>query len=102
METLRNIDVTLVSLKINFENIPHLFLRISLLNLGKCFRCIYQEILKYRQVKITKHASTGTNYAILTKWVKVQHENKFVLKYGECLPTAFEQTSTKFIEIFVL
>ena len=25
-------------------------------------------------MKITKHASTGTNYAILTKQIKVQHE----------------------------
>ena len=31
-----------------------------------------------------KHASTGTNYAILTKQVKVQNEKKFVLKYVEC------------------
>ena len=31
-----------------------------------------------------KHTSTGTNYAKLTKRVKVQHEKKFVLKYVEC------------------
>ena len=30
-----------------------------------------------------KHASTGTNYAILTKWVRVQHEKKPALKDGK-------------------
>ena len=44
METLRNIDVPLVS-----------YCRAE---------------IKYRQVKITKHASTGTSNAILTKRVK--------------------------------
>ena len=87
MERLVNIDVPQVSSlltsklsfnllynfnKLNFklkDSIP--FLNILLLNLGKCFGCVYQQKSNYRQVKITKHASTGTNYAILTKRVKV-------------------------------
>ena len=47
----------------NFEKIPYLFLSVA--------GCIYQQRSKYRQVKNTKHESTGTNHAILTKWVKV-------------------------------
>ena len=44
-----------------------------------------------------KHASTGTNYATLTKRVKVKHEviSKSIQIVG------FEQTSMKFIKIFI-
>ena len=36
-----------------------------------------QQKLKYRQVKITKHASIGTNYAIVIKQFKVISEYYF-------------------------
>ena len=57
---------------------------------------------KYRQIKITKHVNTGTNYAILTKRVKVQNEKKLVSSLKRIQSIGFEETSTKFIEIFVL
>ena len=55
-----------------------------------------------RQVKITKHASTGTNYATLTRQVKVQHKKKPVSNSKSMESEGFEQISRKFIEIFVL
>ena len=54
-----------------------------------------------RDYEITKHASRGTNHAILTKWVKVQHEKKLVLNLKSMQIVGFEKTFTKFIEIFV-
>ena len=58
-------------------------------------------VAKYRQVKITKHASTGTNYTILTKQVKVQHEMKPASNLKSMQSVVFEQTSTKYFDIFV-
>ena len=49
-----------------------------------------------------KHAITGTNNPILTKRVKLQHEKKPVSNFKSMQFVGFEQTSTKFIEIFVL
>ena len=69
--------------------------------MGKCYCCVYQQRLKYRQVKIMKHVSKGTNYAILTKQVKVQHEKQPVSNLKSMEIVGFEQTSTKFIQIFV-
>ena len=48
-----------------------------------------------------EHASTGTNYAILSKQVKVQHEKKPVSNLKSMQSVVFEQISKKFIEIFV-
>ena len=49
-----------------------------------------------------KHARADVNYPILTKRVKLQHEKKPVSNL-KCIDSAgFEQTFTKFIEIFVL
>ena len=48
-----------------------------------------------------KHVSKGKNYAILTKYVKVQHEKKPVSNLKSMEIVGFEQTSTKFIKIFV-
>ena len=42
-----------------------------------------------------------TNYAILTKRVKLQHEKKPVLNLLSLQSVSFEQTFMKFIEIFV-
>ena len=69
---------------VNFDKIPHLFLVFHCSIWGSVAGCVYQQWSKYRHAKIVKHASTGTNYAILTKQVKVQNEKKFVLKYVEC------------------
>ena len=60
----------------NFEKIPRLFLIFYCWIWLSVVDFIYQQRSKCRQVKATKHASTGTNYAILTKWVKEQHERK--------------------------
>ena len=49
-----------------------------------------------------KHARTDTNYAILTKRVKLQHEKKPVSNLKSMPIVGFEQTSKKFIEIFYL
>ena len=43
-----------------------------------------------------------TNYAILTKLVKVLHKKKPVSNLKSMQIVGFEQTSRKFIEIFVL
>ena len=61
---------------VTFEKISHLSLVFPCWIWGSVADCIYQQRSKYRQVKIIKHASTGTNYTILIKWVKVQHEEK--------------------------
>ena len=42
------------------------------------FTSIHQSIEK---LKIMKRASTAANHAILTEWVKVQHEKKPVLNF---------------------
>ena len=84
---------------VNFDKIPHLFLVFHCWIWESVADCVYQQWSKYWQVKIKKHAMTGTNSAILTKRVKVQHENKFVSKYVECRLWA---NTTKFFEIFVL
>ena len=62
---------------------------------------VYQQRLKYSQVKITKNASTSKNYVILTKRVKVQHDMKPPSNVKSMQIADLEQTSTKFIEIFV-
>ena len=49
-----------------------------------------------------KRLSTGTNYAILTKWVKVNHEKKLVSNFRSMQSVGFEHTPTKLIEIFIL
>ena len=64
--------------------------------------CVDCQRLNYRQLKITKHVSTGTNYTMLTKRVKVQDEKKPVSNLKSMQIVGFEQTPTKFIEIFVL
>ena len=40
----------------------------------------------YRQAKIMKHAMVDTNYVMLTKQVKLQHEKKHLefIKYAKC------------------
>ena len=83
---------------VNFEKMPHLFLVFDCWIRGSIAGWVYQQISNCRQLKNAKHASAGTNYAILTKRVKVQHEKKSV-KSMEIV--GFGQTSTKFIEIFV-
>ena len=64
--------------------------------------CVDWQRLNYRQLKIMKHVSTGTNYTMLTKRVKVQDEKKPVSNLKSMQIVGFEQTTTKFIEIFVL
>ena len=48
-----------------------------------------------------KHTRIDTDYPILTKRVKLQHEKKPVLNLKSIESVGFEQTLTKFIEIFV-
>ena len=72
---------------VNFEKIPQLFLVLHCWIWESVASCIYQQRSKKRQEKITKHASTGTNYAILTKLVKVQLKKKTCIelkKYADC------------------
>ena len=64
--------------------------------------CVDWQRLNYRQLKIMKHVSTGTNYTMLTKRVKVQDEKKPVSNLKSMQIVGFEQTPTKFIEIFIL
>ena len=48
-----------------------------------------------------KHVKTDANYAILTKWVKLQHEKKPVTNLLIIQSVGVEQTFMKFIEILV-
>ena len=48
-----------------------------------------------------KHARTDANYAILTKWVKLQHEKKPVSNLLSMQSVGLEQTFTKFLAIFL-
>ena len=80
---------------VNFEKIPHLFLAFHCWIQESVAVCVCQQRSKYRQVKITKHASTGTHDATLTKWVKEQPEKKPVPNLKSMQIVSFEQTSTK-------
>ena len=46
-----------------------------------------------------KHVRTDANYAILTKWIKLQHKKKPVLNLS-VQSVDFEQIFMKFIEIW--
>ena len=70
--------------------IPHLFL---------LFHCWISG--SNRQVKIMKDTKTDANYSTLIKRVKLQHEMKPVLNLKSMQNVCFEQTFTKFVEIFV-
>ena len=48
-----------------------------------------------------KHTRNDANYPILTKRVKLQHEKKPVSNLKSIESVGFEQTFTKFTEIFV-
>ena len=81
METLRNIEIPQLSSLLTLTRF-HTCLGVSLLKLGKCCRLRLTAVIKAQTSKNTKHVITSTNYAILTKRVKVQHEKKS--KYIEC------------------
>ena len=49
-----------------------------------------------------KHARTVANYVILTKWIELQHEKNPASYLKSMQNVGFEQTSTKFIDIFVV
>ena len=55
---------------INCEKTTHLFLVFHCWIWESVAGFIYRQRSKYRKVKIRKYASTGTNYAILARWVK--------------------------------
>ena len=93
---IRNMEVPLVSSLLTLKNSTP-FRSISCRIWGSVAGCVYQQRSKYWQVKIKKHASTGTNYVILTKRVKEQHEKKTVSNLKSMHSVVFEQTSTKFL-----
>ena len=93
MRTLRNTDVPLVSL--------YLFLVFHSWTSGSGDGWVNQQKLKYRQVKIMKDTRADTNYPVLIKRVKLQHKKKPVLNLRSIESVGFQQTFTKFIEIFV-
>ena len=80
---------------VNFERIPHFFLVFHSWILGSVASWVYQQRSKYRQRKIMKHAKPDTNYAILIKGVKLQHENKPELNLNERV--RFERTITNLL-----
>ena len=78
----------------NFENLS-----------TQCQRwwCLYGFHVCTGLPKKTLHVSlAATNYAILTKHVKVKQEKKLVSNLKSMHIVGFEKTSTKFIKIFVL
>ena len=48
-----------------------------------------------------EHAGTGANYVILTKRNKLQHEKNPASYLKIMQNVGFEQTSPKFVEIFI-
>ena len=90
----RHSGVTIV----NFEKIPHLFLVFHSWISGTVASWVSQQRSKYRQVKTIKHARTDTNYAILTKLVKLQDEKKPVSNLLSMQSTGFQQTFMKFLD----
>ena len=86
---------------VNFEMIPHFFLVFHYWISGRVASWVYQQTTKYRQATIMKPERTDANYAILTKRIKQQHEKKAVLNLLSMQSLGFEQTFTKFIEIFI-
>ena len=48
-----------------------------------------------------KHETIDANYAISTKWGKLQYENKPVFNLLSMQSVGFEEKFMKFIEIFV-
>ena len=95
-ETLRNTDVALVSLLPTLKRF-HTFLFHSWI-LGTVAGWVYEQISKYRQVEIMKHARADGNYAILTKLVQLQDEKKPVSNLLSMQIVGFEQTFMKFID----
>ena len=49
-----------------------------------------------------KHARTSADDIILTKRIKLQLEKKLLSNFKSMQNVGFEQTFTKFVEIFVL
>ena len=92
--TLSNIYIAAMSLLLTLKRF-HTFSQYFIVG------WIYQQKLKCRQVKIMKHARTGANYVILTKRIKVQHEKNPASYLKIMQNVGFEQTSPKFVEIFV-
>ena len=76
-------------------------LSISLLHLGRVAGWVYQQGLKHKKIKDTEQAKTGANYVILTKWTKLPQEKNPASYLKSMQNVGFEQTSTKFTEIFV-
>ena len=99
METLWNINVPLVSPLLTVKIFHTFSLVFHSWIWGSVASCVYQQRSKFRQVKIAKHASKGTNYTILTKWLKVQHEKKPVSNLKSMESVVFEQISIRFVEI---
>ena len=77
---------------INFEKVPHLYLVFHSWISGNVAGWVYQQKLKYIQVKIIKHARTDASYAILTKCVNLQHEKKPKWNLLSMQSVGFEQT----------
>ena len=68
-----------------------------MLHLGRAAGWVYQQRLKYRQIKNTKHARTDANYVILAKQIKLQYEKSPASSLNIMQNVSFEQTSTDFI-----
>ena len=93
MTTLGNIDVPPVS-------VYHFLVFHSWIS-GSVAGWVYQQKLKYREVKILKHSRADVNYLMLTKQVKLKRKNKPALNLKSIGNVGFQQTFTKFVEFFV-
>ena len=99
IRTLRNIDITLMSLLLTLKRF-HSFAQYFIVAFGESCWLGLPAGIKVQKVKVMKQAKTGANYVILTKWIKLQEINP--ASYLKSMQNVgFEQTSTKFIEIFV-
>ena len=66
--TLKNIDVALVSLLLTLDSTLFFVFHCCIWGVAGW---VYQQRLKYRQVKIIKQARTGATYVILTKRIYI-------------------------------
>ena len=79
----------------------NIFLRISFLNFRNCCQLGLPAEIEGQTGKIMKHTRADVNYAILTKQVIQQHEKKPASNLKCMQKVGFEQTFTKFSEIFI-
>ena len=101
METLRNIDIHLVSLLLTLKWF-HSFSKYFIVEFGKCFWLYLATEIKVETSKNYKACKHGYKLCHINQTGQSTTWKKPVLNLKSMQIVSFEQTSTKFIEIIVL